>query len=369
MSTSLARINRPQHFPCDLVTRPLCSRHHQRRILHQHSPRTLHTSTSSRPSVTYTAKPSRLQTRAFSSSPTHHGGKAAGYAPPFLRSFYRTDHKLPDYETEQVTTAINEQPSQPASMTSEALSDKYPEDMGLFEGTVVFPTRPNRPPITSAPWQMTKVQFRRAWRRTVDFLGLLRYKFTGGRPYRNLELRKVTSTAMAMHRNLYTAFAEGNMTYLKKDVCDGLRDHLGARLALRPHGAQYAWTLHKYLNRPRVISQRIAQLPMTDRSGNQPFVRQAVVRIVSRQTLELLPDEFGDVENSGGGKRAWERGGGEFEPLVESKDVEENFVIQKRIWNAKDEGWKIWGTVEETKWEALEGILSAELPRREGRGM
>lgn len=90
-----------------------------------------------------------------------------------------------------------------------------------------------------------------------------------------------------------------------------------------------------------------------------------VVRIRSRQTLELLPDEFADVEDNTRPKNVLTDRPSDFEPVVEDeKEVTENFVIQKRFWNGKDEEWMVWGTVEETPFEKLPSTFNPQ-PEKE----
>ena len=64
-------------------------------------------------------------------------------------------------------------------------------------------------------------------------------------------------------------------------------------------------------------------------------MRQAVVRIRSRQSLTRYKD--GQVVAGSG----------------QEKDVQEYVVIQKRLWKGKEEGWLVWGTMEETTMEKL----------------
>ncbi len=93
------------------------------------------------------------------------------------------------------------------------------------------------------------------------------------------------------------------------------------------------WTLHRYIGRPRIVSTRIAQLPM-DESG----IYQVVVILKSMQSLERILKGTGEksdvvIEETKG----------------EPKKMMEYVVLQKRILRGKEEPWKIWGMTEETK--------------------
>jgi hypothetical protein len=83
---------------------------------------------------------------------------------------------------------------------------------------------------------------------------------------------------------------------------------------------------------PKVVSHKAASLPYSDNSG----IRQAVVRIKSRQTLEKL-DKNGDP----------------VEGPAKPQDKTEYIVVQLRRWKGKDEDWIVWGTVSESDWKKV----------------
>ena len=93
------------------------------------------------------------------------------------------------------------------------------------------------------------------------------------------------------------------------------------------------WTLHRYIGRPRIVSTRIARLPL-----NVSAIYQVVVKIKSMQSLKKIQKGTGAqrdvvVEETKG----------------EPKKVTEYVVLQKRMIRGKEDPWKIWGMTEETK--------------------
>jgi len=146
-----------------------------------------------------------------------------------------------------------------------------------------------------------------------------------------LRMRQTAPAAVALHRQMYTAFAEGDLQTLTKICADGLLDSFTARIHARGRET-VRWELVKYSKRPRVMSNRAASL-MIDGAG----LRQAVVRICSTQRLTRYRPDGTVVPGSG-----------------KEKDVQEYIVIQKKLFQGKEEDWIVWGTTEETTLEKLE---------------
>ena len=134
---------------------------------------------------------------------------------------------------------------------------------------------------------------------------------------------------------MYSAFAEGDRRTLRKICTDGLYDSFSARIGGRAKGERVVWELVKYNKRAKVVSNRAARLPIDGAA-----VRQAVVRISSTQKLTRYTPKGEVVKGTGKEKR-----------------VTEYVLIQKKIWNWRDEEWQVWGTTEET---TLEKIVEQE---------
>ena len=121
-----------------------------------------------------------------------------------------------------------------------------------------------------------------------------------------------------------------NDTATLSHICtEGLLASFKARIALRPRSEVHRWTLHKYTHSPRIVSNRAGLLT------KGAAIRQAIVRIRSIQSLTKvlrgLPGE-GDIVLDGTG---------------EKREMDEYFVIQRRIWKEIEEPWMVWGTTQE----------------------
>ena len=125
----------------------------------------------------------------------------------------------------------------------------------------------------------------------------------------------------------------GDVESLKGVCLEGIQASLRSKIDYRPVGERVNWTLHRYIGRPRIVSTRIARLPL-----DESAIYQVVVRIKSMQSL-------GKILKGTGGKS---------DEIIDEtkgvpKKVTEYVVLQKRILRGKEDQWKIWGMTEETK--------------------
>ena len=174
--------------------------------------------------------------------------------------------------------------------------------------------------------------------RTRDQVSLLVFKWSSPRDGSmfkravKLRSRQIAPTALGLYRQMYTAFAEGDVKMLRKICTDGLYDSFRARLAVRARGEKVQWELVK-MNKPaQLISNRGARIGM-EGAG----VRQAVVRICSRQRLTRFDRKGRIIPETG-----------------EERDVVEYVVVQKRFINWKEEDWQVWGTTMENVLEDMD---------------
>ena len=147
-----------------------------------------------------------------------------------------------------------------------------------------------------------------------------------------MERKKVSPTAIALHKQMYSAFADGDVQKLREICTDGVFDSFRARIGGRKRGERIVWELVKYNKSPRVVSDRMAIIPGTNGSA----LRQAVVRISSQQKLTRL------------------LGGKQVEGSGEARDVLEYVVIQSKADKWKPEEWRVWGTTKETTLKDVE---------------
>jgi len=162
-----------------------------------------------------------------------------------------------------------------------------------------------------------------------------------------------TGKAVQMHKDMYTAFAEGDLETLRKMCAEGLLASFGARLSHRPEGEKWTWTLQSYVGTPRIVSNTAGQLPLETGSGDRgSALRQVVVQIRSKQSLvkETVEDKS---------KRRRVGKGNSTDAAVEEtgsprvKEVTEYLVLQRRMWRGVEEPWIVWGFAEETTLEKL----------------
>lgn len=79
-----------------------------------------------------------------------------------------------------------------------------------------------------------------------------------------------------------------------------------------------------------MVSHKASTIPNVADSG----LRQAVVKISSRQSLERLDANGDPVADTG-----------------RAQDKVEYVVVQRKLWEGTEEQWMVWGTVGESDWK------------------
>jgi protein MBA1 len=205
-------------------------------------------------------------------------------------------------------------------------------------GTFVTPDRQKLPSYFRSPRTRIKLEYQRIQAFLRDRFSLLVLKFASPRDLnrrfgRSIKLQnsQLVPTALALHREMYTAFAEADLPTLRRLCTDGLYDSFRARIGSRPRGEQVVWELTDYKKPARLVSNRAARFPI-DGSA----VRQAVVRIWSRQKLTRYAANGTEVGGAG-----------------KVKDIVEYVVVQKIYSQWKADEWQVWGTTKETQLENI----------------
>jgi protein MBA1 len=199
-------------------------------------------------------------------------------------------------------------------------------------GTFVRPTGRNVPSLFQSPRGVFKLQWTWAKSKFRDVFSLFIVKWTSPREKRwynrtiKINRSQTAPTTIALHQEMYNAFAEGDARALRKICADGIHESFRARIGNRARGEKVVWELVKYNKRAKVMSDRAARLPMDGAS-----IRQAVVRICSSQKLTRYLANGQQVKGTG-----------------KERDVVEYVVVQKKYWNYIGEQWQVWGTTEET---------------------
>ncbi|KAF3214590.1 hypothetical protein TWF106_007246 [Orbilia oligospora] len=158
-------------------------------------------------------------------------------------------------------------------------------------------------------------------------------------------LRKdIIPSAEALHRNMYTAFARGDVDALSRICGRDLYNTFRNRITSRPANVQFSWKFSGYNSRSRIMSHKVGMLGQG--KGDENSIRQVVVRIDSTQALIKGVD--GKVVKGTG------------EP---TKTVE-YIVLSKRRRGGVPEGpWVVWGTVTES---GMDEIRAHGLPPQTG---
>ena len=120
------------------------------------------------------------------------------------------------------------------------------------------------------------------------------------------------------------------MATLEKICADGLLESFRRRIELRPPHEKLRWTLHKYRFWNKIVSHKAGTIPNMTDAG----LRQAVVKVRSRQSLEKLDSEGNPISGTG-----------------PAQEKVEYVVVQRKMWAAKEQEWMVWGTVAESDWK------------------
>ncbi|KAL2065436.1 hypothetical protein VTL71DRAFT_3106 [Oculimacula yallundae] len=224
------------------------------------------------------------------------------------------------------------QAAEPSRRVMMKQASEMPSDVGMLDFTFVTPTGANIPSLLRTPkaylklrWEHIKTRFRDRFSLFVLWVSApsVNKKFFT----RSIALsrRTITPTAVALHRQMYTLFAEGQLSPLRRMCTDGIYETFAARVEARQKGEKVVWELVRYNGRAKLISHRGAKIPMEGAA-----IRQAVVRIASTQKLTR-----------------WVRGK-MVEGTGKEKDVVEYLVLQKMVEDWQEGGWRVWGTTKET---------------------
>ncbi|KAK5114660.1 hypothetical protein LTR62_002233 [Meristemomyces frigidus] len=249
-------------------------------------------------------------------------------------------------------------------MKNQALkSGQIPHDMGLLPDTFVMPRGTQLPSWFtdfSNRWLLEKKRLRT---RALEFFSAFVYRWFLVKPRPRLQLGRIPGIAQELHREMYTAFAQGGLAAMESKICEGLLGSLKRRVAQRESNTRLKWTVHKYLSPPRRMSYKAAAFPAQAGAGEQGTngLVQAVVRIHSVQSLrhiKTVSTRLRDgrvesrevvVDSSGrevGVLREVEAREDEGVVPATAKETVEYFVVQKSLRNGKEGQWMVWGTTE-----------------------
>lgn len=237
-----------------------------------------------------------------------------------------------------------QQKEQQAAMIRAGL---MPDDVGLLQDTFVLPRKQSE----RWDWRLRKKWFKT---RFVDFYGFLAFKWFLVKPRPNLELFQLAPKAAAMHKEMYTAFAQGNLDSVKDKVCTGLFGSLRGRVLQRAPNTYLRWSVKRQLSAPKLCSFKAAVLPgpKGESSGERNAQIQAVVKLHTLQSLQHVKRTSKRENKSGNAGKlitTEENVGAE-----EEKESIEYVVIQRTLRKGKVNPWQVWGFTDETTLAQIE---------------
>jgi protein MBA1 len=219
-------------------------------------------------------------------------------------------------------------------------SGQVPDDVGLLQDTFVLPRA-----STSIACAAASSSGRRT--RMLDTYGMLAFKWLV-KPRPKFELSSIAPKAAEMHREMYGAFAEGNLERVQSKVCSGLFGSLRGRVQQRAPNTYLRWSVKKQLASPRLCSFKAAVLPgpKGESAEERNAQIQAVVKLHTLQSLQHVKKVSKRVNN-----RIVTQ-----EELVgseEEKESVEYVVVQKTLRRGKMNNWQVWGFTNETSLNQL----------------
>ncbi|KAF8249723.1 hypothetical protein K440DRAFT_621192 [Wilcoxina mikolae CBS 423.85] len=198
---------------------------------------------------------------------------------------------------------------------------ELPTDMGLLPDTFIMPTGKNLPSLIISPTLRLQLELRRLGQRIYDWRDKLVYRYFAGK----LHLWEPKNVAVSLHKDMYTAFSQGDLETLRLICGDGLLESFKKRLMTRGR-TRVEWKLHEYVRPARIVSNKAHYY-----TGMNLSRRQAVVRIHSLQSLTKFNPQGQIVEGTN-----------------IPKEVVEYLVIEKKKVDGVESPWYIWGTTAET---------------------
>ena len=209
-------------------------------------------------------------------------------------------------------------------------------EINVNSDTYIPPKGKNLPSPITSPNDFLHVQWNKVYYKVRDAFSLWVLKWSGpgatkGSFKRLIKLQRSTiaPTAVALHRQMYTAFSEGDVPSLKRMCADGMFHSFSTRIGNRPRGETMKWELIKYNGSAKLVSNRAARLPIDGMA-----VQQSIVRISSTQRLTRWSRE--------------KQGLVQIEGTGQERDVVEYVVVQRMYKEWKGGDWIVWGTTKET---------------------
>ncbi|KAK6341951.1 hypothetical protein TWF730_001435 [Orbilia blumenaviensis] len=211
----------------------------------------------------------------------------------------------------------------------------------LLPSTFVTPPFFRRPSIFTETRDRIKFEWVRLKIKAQDLVSRYLARLWHSDPFIRKDL---IPSAEALHRNMYTAYARGDIDSLSRICGRDLYHTFRNRIVSRPSNVQFSWKFSGYNSRSRVMSHKVGMLGQG--KGDENSIRQAVVRIDSTQTLIKGVD--GKVVKGTG------------EP---TRTVEYIVLSKRRRGGVPESPWVVWGTVTES---GMDEIRAHGIPPQQG---
>lgn len=226
-----------------------------------------------------------------------------------------------------------------------------------------MPTGKNLPSLFSEPKLRLNLEWKRTKSRIQDLLSAyLAYKLQiySSMPMRDrpsmpqINIRTIKPAALRLHKQLYTAYANGDAKVLEVICTEGVRSIYLSKIEQRNQNLDVMkWELVSYEGRTKLCSMKAGGTPV--QLKDIPVgIQQAVVRIESLQRLTMGTKMGAKAKLTKGNDKqhiVWK------EP--KEKVALEYIVIQRRLLEGIYEPWKVWGFVKEMDVEAERQIDKA----------
>jgi len=176
------------------------------------------------------------------------------------------------------------------------------------------------------------------------------YPHTHRRLRPKIATRTIPAAARTLHKKLFSAYAAGNAARISKLTAESLAASLASRISHREPGTRLHWSVVRYVRRPRVVSQKAAELPFLV-EGEKAGARQAIVRIETEQRVVMgrkLADGQMDLADKEDGFWSDKSGDGIEWGVPRVKNVVEYMVLQRKMIKGVEEPWYIVGFARET---------------------
>lgn len=161
------------------------------------------------------------------------------------------------------------------------------------------------------------------------------------KPRADFQTSAIPSIAKTLYKDMYTAFAAGNLSPIAPKLCENIHVSLEQRIRARGPNTGIAWTLHNWVSEPKVVSHKYMPMSLEDNKDKtkQTTIQQVCVRMQSLQSLKKVKK----VRQGNKTVEVVEEGSS-----AAPKEVTEYLVVQRLCKRGNMGPWMVWGTTTES---------------------